>query len=179
MNKKDSTEKDDLEESVSMNFSGRNVFGVWCLGILAGLLEEEKDTLPKVNSGQGRETHEQKDSQQDGERDLLDGTEEQKGKSEKQVREEVGQSRFLDLDDLSVLVFLGQVVQVNNARHGGGYEPWKTQKAVHHVGDTVNEKIPVVGLAVRQLVGGIVDQMPCDAVVKVKEDEGKASRAGG
>jgi hypothetical protein len=59
---------------------------------------------------------------------------------------------------------------VNNTRNSGGHEPRKSEKTVDHVAKTVQEKIPVVRFPVLQVVTGVVDQVPGDSVVKVKED---------
>lgn len=93
-----------------MNSHRRHVLGVWLVGELRRLHEEEQKSLPEFNSRHRGKTHEQKDSQQNRERDLLDGVEEQERKPDQQVGEEVRQSRLLHLDDIPVLVLLGQVI---------------------------------------------------------------------
>mmetsp|Transcript_81 Transcript_81/g.175 ORF Transcript_81/g.175 Transcript_81/m.175 type:complete len:307 (-) Transcript_81:492-1412(-) len=92
--------------------------------------------------------------------------------------DQVCQAGFLNLHDLSRRVLIGQVIQVNNARHSGGNQPRQTEQSIHHVGETVQQEIPVVRVSMLEIVTGVVDQVPCDAVIKVKEDEGKRGRTG-
>mmetsp|Transcript_86963 Transcript_86963/g.251181 ORF Transcript_86963/g.251181 Transcript_86963/m.251181 type:complete len:200 (-) Transcript_86963:888-1487(-) len=94
------------------------------------------------------------------------------------MREEVGQSGFLHGNDLSVLILLRQVVQVDNAGDGCSDKPGKSQKSVDHVAETVQEEIPVVRFTVLETVGGIVNQVPSDTVVKVEQDEREDSWTG-
>ena len=83
----------------------------------------------------------------------------------------------MNTDDIAVLVLFGQVVQVDDARNSRSDQPRKTEETVDQVECTVQEKIPVVRIAVLQLVSGVVYQMPRDTVVEVKEDERKQSRS--
>jgi len=87
------------------------------------------------------------------------------------VRKKVGQARLLDANDVAVLVLVGQVVQMNNAGNRRRHKPRKSKKTVDHITETVQEEIPVVRFAVLKVVVGVVDQVPRDAVVKVKKEQ--------
>ena len=89
------------------------------------------------------------------------------------MSEEVRQASLLDADELSVLVLLRKIIQVDDARHGGCHEPRESQQAVDAVENTIQKQIPAVGLSVLQLVAGAQDEMPRDAVVQVYCEEGE------
>ena len=74
------------------------------------------------------------------------------------MREEVREAGFLYMDDFATAVLLAQVVHVDNAGHRGSDEPRKSKQTIDHVGKTVQEQVPVVGITVLQVVARVVDQ---------------------
>ena len=72
------------------------------------------------------------------------------------------------MNDLSILVLFGKIVQVNNARDSGSNQPWKAKKSVDHISEPVEEQVQVVGFSMLQIVARIVDQMPGDSIVQVE-----------
>lgn len=120
LNKEDSKEEDNLEASEHVDTLGGHVLGEGFVRELVGLLEKEQEAVPELDSRHRRETHEKEDSQQDRERDFLECVQEQERKTDQQVGEKISQACLLDADYVSVLILLGQIVQVNNARNGSG-----------------------------------------------------------
>lgn len=178
LHNEDAAEEGNLEKSVTVDSTLVDVLGVRCRRVSAGLLEEQEEAIPELDARHGGETHEQKDSKEDREGDLLDGGKEQKRETNQSVGNEVCQACLLYLDDVAILVSVGQVIQVNDARDGGSHEPRETQETVDQIAKAIAQEVPIVGVSVLQVVTGVVDQMPCDSVIKVEEEKGKDGRTG-
>ena len=73
LNDEDEAKEQNLEKSKSVDTAFVDILGVRSGRILAWLLEEEEEAIPKLNSRHGRKTHEEEHPKQDGEGNLLDG----------------------------------------------------------------------------------------------------------
>jgi hypothetical protein len=178
LDSKDAHEETDLQKGVEVDSAGRYVFGVRSLGVLGRLLEEQQETVPELDSGHGGKTHKEEDSKQHWQRNLLDGGQKEERESDQTMTDQVCETGFLYLDDLSGGILVGQVVQVDNAGNSGGNQPRKSEQTVDHVGKSIQQEVPVVRVSVLQVVAGVVDQVPRDTVIEVKEDKGKRGRTG-
>ena len=65
------------------------------------LHEEEQKPLPKFLCGQSHQTHEQKHTVQNGERNELDGAQRHERRQNEKVRKESRQTTFLDGQDFA------------------------------------------------------------------------------
>lgn len=85
---------------------------------------------------------------------------------------EHGQSSLLDIEKVSLGVLVSQRIQVDNARHSCCYQPRKSHQSIDTVEYATEAKIIIVGFSMGELVMFVVDQMPCDTIVKITEKEG-------
>ena len=150
-NTKNTNEENHLEQSVLVDASLLHVLGVDSLRISARLLEEQEESVPEFNSRKRGETHEKEDSIKDWYWQQLQGSQEKHGQSQQKVREEHGQSGFLDIQNVAVAILVSKGAQVNDAWDRGGNQPRKTQQSIDAVEDTRQTKIIIVSFTVFKL----------------------------
>ena len=172
----DQSKEEDLQDRVKVHTGLGHVLGEGRLGVLAWLLKEEQEAIPELHSRKRRQSHEQKDTVQDRHRKQLQHSENQKRQSDHQMGKEEGQASLLDRCDLAVTVLLGECVEVDDARHRCGNQPRKSKHSVDQVENSIQAEIVVVCLAVLQVIVGVIDQVPGDAIIK--EDQEKAEEGG-
>jgi len=175
----DQTEEEDLEDGVLVNVRLRHVVSVARRRVLRRLHEEQQNSVPELDGRHGTQTHEQEDTVQAREGDQLEDAEEQDRQTKEQVGEQVRQPCFLDADDVTVTVSLSQRLEVDDTGDGRRDQPGKAQQSVDEVEATTEEQIPVVGFTVCKFVRLVLDQVPCDTVIEVDQDEGADGRSGG
>ena len=175
----DTKKEEQLHGGVLMNLGLGDVLGEDGLGVEAWLAEPQKNAVPELDSRQRGETHEQEDSVEDRKRDELEDVQGKDGERHEKVGEKHGQTSFLDFEELAVLVLLGETVEVDDAGHSGGDEPWETKHSVDEIEAATQKKIVVVGFSVLQLVALVVDQMPSDSIIEEDQHKGEEGRSGG
>ena len=177
LHQKDQAEKEQLKDSVQVNlalFNESDKDSVW---VQAWLLEPQQDSVPELHGRQSGKTHKQKHTVQDWQGQQLEQLQDQQGKTNHQVGKEKSQTSFLHINNVAILVLVGQTVEMDNARNRGGDQPWKTKDTIDKVKHSVQAQIIVVRFPMLELVVGVVDQMPCDTVVKEAKQEGKDGRS--
>ena len=148
-----------------MDLAPLNVCGVVILGVLAGLHKEVQESLVELQTGQRRETHEQEDSVQHRHGEQLQQVKEKQRQTHEEMRKEASQASFLHVNKLSILVFLGEGVQVDDARNGSADQPGEAEQSIHAVENTKETQIVVVRFTVLQVVTLVVHQVPGNSVV--------------
>ena len=153
-------EQENLDQREVVHSLGLHVLREGFLGVLFSLHEEHEEALEELVGSQTGQTHEQEHAVQNGHRNELQHIQRKECHQDQEMDTQVGQSGLLDTDNLAVNALLGQGIQVVQTAHSGSDQPRKTQQGVdgNHQGN--ENGIPVVRLAVRQLVAGMVDQMP-------------------
>ena len=174
---KDTAEENQLEDGVLVDAGLLHILGEDGLGVATGLHEEEKESVPELDARKRGETHEKEDSIEDRKWKKLQHTQEKHGQSQKSMREEHGQSSFLDTQEVAMSILISQSIQMDNAWNCSGNQPWKTHKSIDAVEKTVDAKVIIVGFSMGKLVVLMVDQVPCDAIVKVAEEESHDGRS--
>ena len=168
-----------LDRREHVHASSIHVFGVGFCWELLGLHKEHEESLEKLVGLETGKTHEQKHSVQNRDRNDLEDIQHKERDENQNVDSQVCQSRLLDGHDLAAFGSLGQGVDMCQGSHSSSDQPWETNHRVHsnHTGN--NDSVPVVSLSVRQLVVGVVDQMPRDTVIQKDENESQHGRDGG
>mmetsp|Transcript_27088 Transcript_27088/g.62976 ORF Transcript_27088/g.62976 Transcript_27088/m.62976 type:complete len:249 (-) Transcript_27088:914-1660(-) len=148
-----------------------HIFDCRCLGILAGLLQPQKDAIPELHTRQGAHAHKEEHTIQDWHRKKLQERQSKERQTHQQMREEHCEARFLHMSDLAVTVLLGEGIQVDDAGNSGRNQPRKTKHTIDHVENSTQQKIVVVRLSMLEVVRLVVHKMPCDSVVKEHQEE--------
>lgn len=142
------------------------------------LLEEEKDALPELLGRESDEAHEEEDSVQNRQRDELENVERKARSKNQTMSKESREACLLKTCRCTILGLIGHGTDVQDARYRRCNEPRQTQKRVDADHDCRNACIVVIGVSVRDLVRGMVNNMPSDTVVQESQNEGKGGRSG-
>lgn len=70
-----------------------------------------------------------------------------------------------------MLVSLSQSLKVDDAWDSGSNQPRKSKESFDHVEEATEHQVIVVGFTMFQVVGLVVDKVPCDAIVEIQEKE--------
>mmetsp|Transcript_15306 Transcript_15306/g.19146 ORF Transcript_15306/g.19146 Transcript_15306/m.19146 type:complete len:210 (-) Transcript_15306:867-1496(-) len=87
------------------------------------------------------------------------------------MNSQMRQPRFLHRQNLATLILFRHGMDVIQRPDSGGNKPWQPQNRVHGNHDPNDNCIVVVRISMRQLVCGMVDQVPRDTVVQENEDK--------
>ena len=177
LHQKDQAEEEQLKDSVQVNLAPFNTSVEDSVWVKTGLLEPKQDAVPELHGGQSGETHEQKHTVQDWQRQQLEQLQDQQRKTNHQVGKEQGQTSFLHINNFAILVLVGQTVEMDDTRNSGGDQPGKTKDTIDKVEESIQAKIVVVGFTVLEFVVRMVDQVPCDTVIEEAKQEGKDGRS--
>ena len=80
------------------------------------------------------------------------------------------QASLLDRNNFPVLVF-GKGVDMSDRADSGGNQPRKSKYTVDTNRNPDQDSIPIVRISVGELIGRMVDQVPCDTIIKEHKDE--------
>ena len=177
LDKENQTKEEHLDQGVLVDTGCLHPFSEWVGRILGWLLEEHEESLPELNLRQGAETHEQEDTIQDREWDELQYTCDSNGNTNQQVTSQHGQTGLLDTQNVTILVSFSKSIQVNDTRDSRGNKPWKAKESIDDLEGSIDHKIIVVCFTMFQLVVLVADQVPCDTIIKVNQDEAQEGRS--
>ena len=87
------------------------------------------------------------------------------------------QTRLLDLDEVSILVLVGERAEMDHAGDSGGDQPWETHQTIDQVEESTETEIVVICFTVLEFVTLVSNEMPGDSIIEVDKKETKNGRS--